>query len=107
MDVPDLPPDVPDLLPLPLPEGHNTNNSAIPFLVCQYIIGGVQDMPQELRYHVTMFYEELIALMEGALDSWQLITTEKYTTILTAMICFHNGEPIKLLRSIYPQIYKC
>jgi hypothetical protein len=26
--------------------------------------------------------------------------------ILTAMICLHNGEPIKLLRSIYPQIYK-
>jgi hypothetical protein len=22
------------------------------------------------------------------------------------MICLHNGEPIKLLRSIYPQIYK-
>jgi hypothetical protein len=27
-------------------------------------------------------------------------------TILTAMIRLHNGEPIKLLRSIYSQIYK-
>jgi hypothetical protein len=27
-------------------------------------------------------------------------------TILTAMIRLHTGEPIKLLRSIYPQIYK-
>jgi hypothetical protein len=26
--------------------------------------------------------------------------------ILTAMICLHKREPIKLLRSIYPQIYK-
>jgi hypothetical protein len=26
--------------------------------------------------------------------------------ILTAMIRLHTGEPIKLLRSIYPQIYK-
>jgi hypothetical protein len=31
---------------------------------------------------------------------------EKYMTILTAQIRLHNGEPIKLLRSIYPQIYK-
>jgi hypothetical protein len=106
MDIPDLPPDVPDLLPLPLPDGHNTNNNAIPFLVCQYIIKGVQDLPHELRSHVTMFYEELITLMEGASESWRLITKEKYTTILTAMIRLHNGEPIKLLRSINPQIYK-
>jgi hypothetical protein len=27
-------------------------------------------------------------------------------TILTAMICLHTGKHIKLLRSIYPQIYK-
>jgi hypothetical protein len=53
-----------------------------------------------------MFYKELITLMEGASESWHLITKEKYTTILTAMIRLHNGEPIKLLRSIYPQIYK-
>jgi hypothetical protein len=53
-----------------------------------------------------MFYEELIALMEGVSESWQLITKEKNTTILTAIICLHNGEPIKFLRSIYPQIYK-
>ncbi len=26
--------------------------------------------------------------------------------ILTALIRIHNGEPVKLLRSIYPQIYK-
>jgi hypothetical protein len=44
--------------------------------------------------------------MEGASESWQLITKEKYTTILTGMIRLHNGEPIKLLRSIFPQIYK-
>jgi hypothetical protein len=84
-DVPDLPPDVPDLPLLPLPDGHNANNRAIPFLVCQYIIKGVQALPQELRSHVTMFYKELIALMEGALESWQLTTKEKYTMILTAM----------------------
>ncbi len=44
--------------------------------------------------------------MERASESWQLITKEKYMTILTAMIRLHTGEPIKLLRSIYPQIYK-
>jgi hypothetical protein len=33
-----------------------------------------------------MFYEELITLMEGALESRQLITKEKYLQILTAMI---------------------
>jgi hypothetical protein len=60
---------VPDLPPLPLPDGHNTNNNATLFLVCQYIIEGVQDLPQELHSHVTMFYEELITLMEGALES--------------------------------------
>jgi hypothetical protein len=53
-----------------------------------------------------MFYKELITLMEGVLESWQLITKEKYTTILTAMIRIRDGEPVKLLRSIYPQIYK-
>ncbi len=53
-----------------------------------------------------MFHKQLITLIEGALESWQLITKEKYTTILTAMIHLHTGEPIKLLRSIYPQIYK-
>jgi hypothetical protein len=61
---------------------------------------------QELRSHVIVFYEELITLMEGVLESWQLIAKEKYTTILTALIRIHDGEPIKLLRSIYPQIYK-
>jgi hypothetical protein len=35
-----------------------------------------------------------------------LIAKEKYMTILNAMIRLHTGEPIKLLRSIYPQIYK-
>jgi hypothetical protein len=63
-------------------------------------------LPQELHSHVTMFYEDVITLMEGASESWRLITKEKYTRILTAMIRLHNGEPIKLLRSIYPQIYK-
>jgi hypothetical protein len=66
----------------------------------------VQDLPQELRSHVTTFYEELIILMEGVSESWRLITKEKYMTILTAMIRLHNGQPIKLLSSIYPQIYK-
>jgi hypothetical protein len=98
--------DVPSLPPLPLPYGHNANDNAVPFLVRQYVIKGVQDLPQELGSHVTMFYEELITLMEGALESWQLITKEKYTTILTAMIHIHDREPVKLLRSIYPQIYK-
>ena len=74
MDVPNLPPNVPELPPLPLPDEHNANNNAIPFLVCQYIIEGVQDLPQELRSHVTMFYEELITLIEGASESWQLTT---------------------------------
>jgi hypothetical protein len=53
-----------------------------------------------------VFYEELITLMEGAFESWQLITKEKYTKILTALIRIHNREAVKLLRSIYPQIYK-
>jgi hypothetical protein len=98
--------DVPSLPPLPLPYGRDSNNNAVPFLVRQYVIKGVQDLPQELGSRVIMFYEELITLMEGALESWQLITKEKYTTILTAMIHIHDGEPVKLLRSIYPQIYK-
>jgi hypothetical protein len=63
MDVPDLPPNVPEPPPLPLPKEHNANNNAILFLVCQYIIEGVQDLPLELRSHVTMFYKELITLM--------------------------------------------
>jgi hypothetical protein len=82
------------------------NNDATPFPVCLYVIEGVHNLPQELRTHVTMFYEELITLMEGASESWRLITKEKTTTILTVMISLHTGEPIKLLRSIYPQIYK-
>jgi hypothetical protein len=67
MDVPDLLPNVPELPPFPLPDG---NNNAIQFLVCQYIIKGVQDLPQELRSHDTMFYKELITLMERASESW-------------------------------------
>jgi hypothetical protein len=63
MGIPDLPFNIPELPPLPLSDEHNTNNNAIPFLVCQYIIEGVQDLPQELCSHVTMFYEELITLM--------------------------------------------
>jgi hypothetical protein len=53
-----------------------------------------------------VFYEELVALMEGVSESWWLITKEKYTTILTAFIRIRDREPVKLLRSIYPQIYK-
>ncbi len=98
--------DVPSLPPLSLPDRHNTNNNAVPFLVQQYVIMGVQDLPQELCSHVNVFYEELIALMEGTLESWRLMTKEKYTTILTALIHIHDREPVKLLRSIYPQIYK-
>jgi hypothetical protein len=104
--------DGPSLHPVPLPEGHDTNNNAIannnavPFLVWQYFIEGVHHLPQELHSHVIVFYEELITLMEGASESWQLITKEKYTTILTVLISIHDGEPVKLLRSIYPQIYK-
>jgi hypothetical protein len=98
--------------PLPLPEWHGandnaiTNNNAVQFLVQQYFIEGVHNLPQELRSHVIVFYEERITLMEGASESWRLITKEKYTTILTALICIHDGEPVKLLRLIYPQIYK-
>ena len=44
--------------------------------------------------------------MERVSESWQLIIKEKYTMILTAMFCLHNGEPIKLLRLIYLQVYK-
>jgi hypothetical protein len=104
--------DVPLLPPLPLPEGHGahddacTNNNAVPFLVRQYFIKGVHNLPKELRSHTIVYYEELITLMEGASESWRLITKEKYMTILTALICIRDGEPVKLLRSIYPQIYK-
>jgi hypothetical protein len=98
--------------PLPLPEGHGAhknaiaNDNATPFLVRQYFIKGVHNLPKELCSHVIVYYEELITLMEGASESWRLITKEKYTTILTALIRIHEGEPVKLLRSIYPQIYK-
>jgi hypothetical protein len=98
--------DVPSLSPLPLPDGHDANNNAVLFLVQQYFIKGVQDMPQELCSHVNVFYEELITRIEGALESWQQITKEKYTTILTVLIRICDGEPVKLPRSIYPQIYK-
>jgi hypothetical protein len=98
--------DDPSLPPLPLPDGHDTNDNAIPFLIRQYIIEGVQDLPQELRSHVPMFYEDLITLMKGALESWQLISKKKYTTILTARIRICDGEPVKLPRLIYPKIYK-
>jgi hypothetical protein len=99
MDVPSPPP--------PLPDGHDAKNNAVPFLVWQYFIEGVQDLPHELCSHVNVSYKELITLMEGALESWRLITKEKYTTILTALIGICDREPEKMLRSIYPQIYKC
>ncbi len=104
--------DVPLLPPTPLPEGHGahdnarTNNNAVPFLVRQYFIEGVHDLPKELRSHIIVYYKELITLMEGASESRRLITKEKYTTILTALIRIRDGKPVKLLRSIYPQIYK-
>jgi hypothetical protein len=104
--------DIPSLPPLPLPEGHGANNNAaannnaIQFLVRQSFIKDVHDLPQELRSHVIVFYEELITLTEGALESWRLIIKEKITTILTVLIPIHDGEPVKLLRSIYPQIYE-
>jgi hypothetical protein len=66
----------------------------------------VHDFPKELCSHVIVYYEELITLMEGASESWRLISKEKYTTILTALIRIRDGEPVKLLRSIYQQIYK-
>jgi hypothetical protein len=94
--------DVPSLSLLSLPDRHDANNHAIPFLVRQYVIEGVQDLPQDLRSHASMFYEELITLMEGALEPWQLITKENYTTILTVMIRIHDKEPVKFLRSILP-----
>jgi hypothetical protein len=68
--------DVPSLPSLPLPDGHDANDNAIandntvPFLIRQYVIEGVQDLPHELHSHVIVFYKELITLMEGALESW-------------------------------------
>jgi hypothetical protein len=67
---------VPSLPPPPLTDGHDandnavTNNNAVPFLVRHYVIEGVHDLPQELCSHVIVFYEEIITLMEGALESW-------------------------------------
>jgi hypothetical protein len=63
-------------------------------------------MQQDLPSHVIVFYKELITIMEGALESWQLITKEKYTIIKTVLIRIRDREPVKLLRSICPQIYK-
>ncbi len=90
--------DVSLLPPFPLPEGHGAhdnaiaNNNAVPFLIQQYFIKGAHDLPQELRSHVTMFYEELITLMEGVSESWQLITKEKHMTILTVLIRIRDGD---------------
>jgi hypothetical protein len=107
--------DIPSLPPLPLTDIHDANNNAVesdnavPFFARQYVIEqGVHNLPQELRSHVIVFYEELITLMEGVSESWRLITKEKYTKILTALIRIRDKEPVKLLRlrSIYPQIYK-
>jgi hypothetical protein len=65
------------LLPPPLlPEGHGAhnnaiaNNNAIPFLIQQYFIEGLHNLPKELCSHVIVYYEELITLMEGASESW-------------------------------------
>ncbi len=75
--------DVPLLPPLPLPEGHGAhnnavaNNNAVPFRIRQYFIAGVHNFPKELRSHVIVYYKELITLMEGASESWRLITKEK------------------------------
>jgi hypothetical protein len=97
--------DIPLLSPLPLPEGHGAHDNAvakvnaITFLIRQYFIEGVHDLPKKLRSHVIEYYKELITLMEGRV-SGRLITKEKYTTILTVLICIHDGEPVKLLRSI-------
>ncbi len=66
----------------------------------------MHNLLQELCSHVIVFYEELITFMEGASESWQLITKEKYITILTVLIRIYDGKPVKLLRSICPQIYK-
>ncbi len=68
------PPNVPEFPPLPLPDKHNANNNSVPLFFHQYIIEGVQDLPQELHSHVTTFYEKLMTLMDGASESWQLIT---------------------------------
>jgi hypothetical protein len=71
--------DVPLLPPLSLPEGHSahgnafTNNNAVPFLVQQYFIEGVHNLPKELCSHVIVYFKELITLMEGASESWRLI----------------------------------
>jgi hypothetical protein len=46
----------------------------------------VHDLLQELRLHVIVFFEEIITLMEGALESWQLMTKEKYTTSKVAAV---------------------
>jgi hypothetical protein len=89
--------DVPLLPPLPLPEGHGAhdnavaNDDAVPFLDQQYFIEGVHDLLKELRSHVIVYYKELITLMEGASESWWLITKGKYTTILTPLICIRDG----------------
>ncbi len=69
--------DVPLLPPPPHPEGHGAHNNAVPFLIRQYFIKGVHDLPKELRSHIIVNYEELITLMEGASESWWLITKEK------------------------------
>jgi hypothetical protein len=103
--------DVSLLISLPLPEGHGahdnacTNNNAVPFLVQKYFIEGMHNLSKELCSHVIVYYEELVTLMEGSSESWQPITKEKYTTILTVLIRIRDGKPVKLLRSIYPQIY--
>ncbi len=97
--------DVPFLPPLPLPDGYNANNNAVPFLVRRYIIEGAGFATGTAFscHHV------LRRAHHSHGGSVRVVATDnkrKYTRILTAMIRIHDGEPVKLLRSIYPQIYK-
>jgi hypothetical protein len=101
--------DVPLLPPLPLPEGHGvqdnaiTNDNAVQFLVQQYFIKGVHNLPKELRSHVIVYYKELITLIEGASEScwgsrhpWRMISPFNVTSQPVALKNTHSRHPIGL-----------
>ena len=77
-----------------------------PFIVGGFVIEGVAEFDEERRRHVVAFYEQVIALMNKAGPSWQLIRKEKYNCVKAMLIHQCDGEVLKELRAEYPQCYK-
>ena len=96
------------LSPPPPTDAPNVGNPTGPLRVGIFIIEVVDrvSQEQELSNHVIVFYNELIALMNAAGPSWQLIRKERYDEIKDVLIRIHNGEAVLHVRRDHPQSYK-